>query len=161
MARIESRTGNQRALPLWLFIATGVLIVLRIVATMTASREGAKNGDLVHWVPLESVAAATGEKPILYDFTAAWCGPCRQLETDVYRNPELAAQINARFTPVKIVDRLREDGANRRGVRELQQRFQVRAFPTVVIADGTGAAAARMEGFRGAGAFAQLLDSVH
>jgi thiol:disulfide interchange protein DsbD len=156
-----ARTENQRALPLALFIAAVVLIVVRIVLTLMAGGAEAKGGgDLVQWLPPESAAVAASTKPVLYDFTAAWCGPCRQLEADVYRNPELAAQINARFTPVKVVDRRREDGANRAEVESLQERFRVEAFPTVVIVDGSGAAAAKMEGFRGADAFAQMLDSV-
>lgn len=156
MARTDR---SQRALPLALFIAAVVLIVVRVVLTVTAGHaEEQGSEDLVRWVPLEAARAST--KPVLYDFTAAWCGPCRQLEAEVYRNPELAARINARFTPVKVVDRQREEGANTPDVQALQTRYEVRAFPTVIIADGSGAAAAKMEGFRDADAFAQLLDSV-
>jgi len=159
-----ARTDSQRALPVALFLAALVLVIVRIALTLAGGPEEpeAKSGDLVQWVPL---AAASGSaKPVLYDFTAAWCGPCRQLEADVFSDPELAAQINARFTPVKVVDRQREDGANPPAVAALQQRFDVRAFPTVVIVDvrgdASGAAAAKMEGSRGPIAFAQMLDSV-
>jgi thiol:disulfide interchange protein len=171
-----ARTENQRALPLALFVAAVVLVILRVVLTLTAEPHqpveepgrpevtavtnlpNVTNPDLIQWVPLE--AAGRSAKPVLYDFTAAWCGPCRQLEADVFRNPELAAQINARFTPVRVVDRKREDGANLPDVEALQERFEVRAFPTVVIAGASGAATAKMEGSRGPEAFAQLLDSV-
>lgn len=156
-----ARTESQRALPLALFLAAVVLIVVRVVLTL-AGRGAETNGggDLVQWLPPESAAVAASTKPVLYDFTAAWCGPCRQLEAEVYANPELAAQINARFTPVKVVDRRREDGANRAEVEALQERFHVQGFPTVVIVDAGGAAVAKSEGFRGAEAFAQMLDSV-
>lgn len=156
-----ARTDGQRALPLWLFVLAAALLAIRIALTFLAPAprdEQNGEGDLVRWVPLEQAAASS--KPVLYDFTAAWCGPCRQMEAEVYADPEFAAQINERFTPVKVVDRKREDGANREAVEALQQRFAVRAFPTVVIVDGSGAAAAKMEGFRGPAAFAHLLDSV-
>ena len=160
-----ARTSSQRALPLWLFLAAAVLLGVRIALTLLAPAPAPEQaappkgeGDLVQWVPLER--AGTSMKPVLYDFTAAWCGPCRRLEAEVYANPELAAQINARFTPVKVVDRQREDGANSPAVDALQRQFEVRAFPTVVIVDGTGGPPAKMEGFGGPAAFAQLLDSV-
>ncbi|HWS73480.1 MAG TPA: thioredoxin family protein [Thermoanaerobaculia bacterium] len=156
-----ARTDSQRALPLWLFIAAAVLLAARIALTLLAPapvEQPKGEGDLVQWVPLERASMST--KPVLYDFTAAWCGPCRRLEAEVYADPELAAQINARFTPVKVVDRRREDGANTAQVDALQTRFEVRAFPTVVIVDGRGGPPAKMEGFGGPAAFAQLLDSV-
>jgi thiol:disulfide interchange protein len=156
-----ARTDSQRALPLWLFVLAAVALAARIALTLLApapADEPKGEGDLVQWVPLER--AATSSKPVLYDFTAAWCGPCRQMEAEIYADPDFASQINARFTPVKVVDRRREDGANSDAVEALQQQFEVRAFPTVVIVDGTGAAPRKMEGFRGPVAFAQLLDSV-
>lgn len=156
MARIES----QRAIPLFLIAIVVALLAARVVVSrMDASRQGSGD-DLVQWVPLdraEELARESG-RPILYDFTAAWCGPCHQLQADVFRNERLAAMINERFVPVRVVDRMREDGRNDPPVEALQQRFGVQGFPTIVVADVEGNARERLEGYRGAGAFEQMME---
>ena len=47
--------------------------------------------------------------------------------------------VQAAVIPVSIVDRVQEDGGNPPEVANLQQRFQVTAFPTLVVfSPGTG-----------------------
>lgn len=133
MARTDLwNRSSQRALPLWLPVVVVVLIIARVIS----SRYGVKSeNDLVRWVPIERAAQMAGitQKPILYEFSAAWCGPCWRLENEVFHDSRLAALINEKFIPVKIVDRQREDGTNLPEVAQLEEQYRVRAFPTIVI----------------------------
>jgi len=59
--------------------------------------------------------------PVLVEFSATWCGPCRALEPVLER---LASQANGRFKVVKID----MDEAPR-----LVARYGVRGAPTVMV----------------------------
>lgn len=149
---------NQRAVPVWLVIVVVALVAGRIVLSQTRSERA--QDDLVQWVSLakaEDRARRTG-KPIMYDFTAEWCAPCHQLDEAVFRDPRLAAMINARFIPVRVTDRMQEEGRNSPEVAALQQRYSVRAFPTVVFVDRNGVERGRMEGFGGVRKFEQVAE---
>lgn len=153
---------SQRAVPVLLFAVVLALLVARVIVwRMEAARSGGAD-DLVRWVPIEQaeLLAAQQNKRIFYDFTADWCVPCHQLRDAVFRNPRLAKLINDRYVPVQVVDRQQEDGVNDPAVHALQQRFSVRAFPTVVFADARGDALQRMEGFGGAERFEQMMARV-
>jgi hypothetical protein len=51
----------------------------------------------------------------------------------VYADRDAAERLNQAFVPVKVVDRVREEGRNAPEVQALQDRFQVDAFPTMVV----------------------------
>lgn len=72
-------------------------------------------------------------KPILYDFTAHWCGWCKRMDGAVFENPKDAAKINSLFIPVVVMDQRQELGKNPSDVAELQSRYGVRGFPTLVV----------------------------
>ena len=51
--------------------------------------------------------------------------------------------------PARVTDRESEDGKNPPLVDELQHRYAVNAFPTLVVAAADGKEIARMEGWAG------------
>ncbi|HXH40746.1 MAG TPA: thioredoxin family protein [Thermoanaerobaculia bacterium] len=150
---------KQRALPVWLPLLAALLIVARIVSWKYPAMADV---DLVHWTdPALAAGMARGtHRPILYEFSAEWCGPCHQLEREVFMDPDLAAKINSRYIAVKVVDRQREDGHNAGSVQELLDRYGVNGFPTIVIAAGDGSVRDRTMGYFGRDKFAQFIDRV-
>lgn len=152
--------SRQNALPLALIAIAVLLLGARVGSTMLKPK--ATNTSLVQWVSFEEAVrrAASSNKLILFDFTAEWCLPCHELDAEVFADPRIAREINERFIPVRIVDRQQEEGRNSPVVADLQRRFSVRGFPTLVFADAAGAERGRMEGFRARDELERLMERV-
>ncbi len=143
---------------LWLLLVPVALILGRVVGGMnvspvhhgTATESAAAGG--VRWTSLadaEAEAKRTG-KPVLYDFNADWCPPCQAMKHQMFENPADARAIEAVVVPVSVVDRYKENGANPPEIEALQQRFQIYAFPTLIVLSPTTGRFVKREGFDGA-----------
>jgi len=107
--------------------------------------------DPTKWVSIDEAQAVAQQsgKPILYDFSADWCPPCQQLKRTVFDDPANAAAIAETVVPVKVIDRYREDGRNPPEIDELQQRYGIEAFPTLVLVDAASGRKLKADGFMG------------
>ncbi len=78
-------------------------------------------------------AARAEHRPILIDFFAVWCAPCRELDRHTYSDPAVLDAI-ARFAIFKA-DLTNEESPQ---VLDLRDRYEVYGVPTVVFIDAQG-----------------------
>ena len=114
--------------------------------------EEAQPQEYSQWTSLENAMAESRRngKPVLIDFNAEWCGPCRAMKEQVFDEALRGQAVQTAVIPVSIVDRRREEGRNPPEIENLQQRFQVDAFPTLVVFSPASGRATSTRGFGGA-----------
>lgn len=90
-------------------------------------------------------AVLQSDRPVLVDFWAAWCGPCKALAPII---DELAADYDGKAKVGKV-----DTDAN----REVSVRFSVSAIPTVILFN-KGEIVQKFVGLRGKKEFQTALD---
>ena len=86
--------------------------------------------------------AKSDKRPLVVDFTASWCGACKELDKKTFSEPRVGQELG-RFVAVKV-DATNNDDPK---VEAMLARFKVVGLPTVVLFDSRGNEAARFNDF--------------
>ena len=148
----EPGTGNR--------VAKGLGIAFAAAGAFSLVVGAAKPSRTLSWERLNLADAKSKalreQRPLLVDFTAAWCGACKELDKLTFSEPTVASEAG-RFVAVKV-DATNADDPN---VESAMQEFRVVGLPTVVVHDSKGQEAVRCTDFVPAEPFLDAIKSVN
>lgn len=135
-------------------IACATLLLLSGAAFAIPTRKGAE----VSWKKYDAalLASAAG-KPVVVDFYATWCIPCKELDDKTFSDKRVAGELD-RFTRVKADLTNADDPA----VQQLTKQYGIIGVPTVVLIDSKGSEnrALRLTGFEKPESFLSRIQQV-
>ena len=130
---IDKNREGFRAFP---FLRTLTGIGCLVMATFIISTWAFK-GPGINWKPYSEQVlqkALQDKKPVIIDFYADWCAPCRELENVTFHHPDVVQQAEQHFIMIKVDV---TKGGNPDHERLLQQ-YHVKGVPTIVFIDSEG-----------------------
>jgi thiol:disulfide interchange protein DsbD len=116
-------------------LAVGFAIVLTVSVIL--------QGPGVSWQPYSRdmfSKAVTSGKPIIIDFYADWCTPCRQLDNKTFHDRNVVRE-SAKFSMIKV-DLTKGSDPD---VTQLLKKYEVKGVPTVIFLDSHGVARKELE----------------
>jgi thiol:disulfide interchange protein DsbD len=131
--------------------AIGSVAVIALVYLLLA---GGKTRDQVTFQPFNPAAletAKTNGEPVVLDFSADWCVPCREMERTTFVDPAIVRE--ARGFVWMRANLTAENEHN----DELMRQFNVEGVPTTVFIDATGKIRKRRVGYVGPAEFLRYL----
>ena len=116
------------------------------------------SGANVQWKKYDAAAIAATGKPVIVDFYADWCIPCKELDEKTISNGAVADELN-RFTRVKADLTKAEDPE----VQKLTKQYGIVGVPTIVFLDSSGHEldGQRLTGFEPPRQFLSRLKQIH
>jgi thiol:disulfide interchange protein DsbD len=128
---MEKGRGDSRVFE---YIKKGIGVIL-ICAAVSFYSGGRQGGDGVRWTPYSEallVEAVKENRPVMLDFYADWCGPCKSMERNVFTDPEIV-DLSRHFVTLRID--LTKQHPNQ---KKIVKRYLLMGVPTIIFINGKG-----------------------
>ena len=131
--------------------AIGVISLAALVYLLVPSRTPRKELAFTPFNLTLVEAAQTERKPVVVDFSADWCVPCREMERTTFVDPTVVRAASG-FVLLKA-NLTAESGEN----EALMKRFNIQGVPTTLFIDANGKVRKRRVGYVGPDEFLRYL----
>jgi thiol:disulfide interchange protein DsbD len=143
---LDRPRSMSRVFPTVKKIVGGILIGAAILVLWP----GPESAPGIHWMPYDPNTISRGaveKRPLILDFYADWCSPCKALEKKVFRDPEVVA-LSREFLTVRV-DLTRHHPQQ----EEILKRYNIRGVPAILFMNSQGIEerALRIQSFVGPG----------
>lgn len=117
-------------------------ILLILSAGLTAHAQGIRFERDLSWKEIQIKAKASG-KAIFIDAYTTWCGPCKQMDRDVFPNKEVGDFFNQHFISFKLqMDKTPNDAADIKkqyaDAEWFEKNYQITSYPCYLFFDING-----------------------
>ncbi len=122
--------------------------------------------DEIAWLNYEDGVKLAQEqnKQILIDFSTSWCGYCKKMDRETFKDSKVIDFINTNFIAIKIDgDSKREieiDGFSTTEKRLTKEMYGVTGYPTFWFLESDGSKIGKQPGYQPAQGFLELLTYV-
>jgi len=122
--------------------------------------QGIRFEELPSWQQVKEKAQKEN-KYIFVDVYATWCGPCKQMDREVYPNQEVGKILNDKFIAVKVQqDQTEKDDAYVKSwyadAKTISETYKVEALPSYLFFSPEGELVHRGRGFHDVPAFVAM-----